>query len=252
MSSITNLNSKKPLDKSKLTLVLLHYFSGSAASWQWLMRELEPDVQCIALDLPGFGSTPPLQSPSLKNYSDFVQQHLANLDLEAFVLIGHSMGGKIALQIAAAPDVKGLHHVVLIAPSPPTQEPMPEDERQRLLNHHPSRENAQTTAESATQVSLSASQYQTAIQTHTQAASSAWRWWLLEGMNHSIANQMPNVRVPITVVASHDDPVIPYETIQQEVMPFLPSAKLVDMSGVGHLMPLEAPKQVAEILRQCI
>ena len=42
------------------TLVFLHYFSGAAASWQWVMRSLESDFRCVAIDLPGFGQAPPV------------------------------------------------------------------------------------------------------------------------------------------------------------------------------------------------
>ena len=43
----------------KPVLVFLHYFSGAAVSWQWVMKILQADYRCIALDLPGFGETAP-------------------------------------------------------------------------------------------------------------------------------------------------------------------------------------------------
>ncbi len=46
-------------------LVFLHYFGGSANSWQWVAEELRADCQCIALNLPGFGGTQPLEKPSI-------------------------------------------------------------------------------------------------------------------------------------------------------------------------------------------
>ena len=82
------------------TLVFLHYFSGAAISWRWVMEILEADFRCVALDLPGFGEAPPLSEPSLANYSRFIQDALDALDLDRVVLIGHSMGGKLALQVA--------------------------------------------------------------------------------------------------------------------------------------------------------
>jgi pimeloyl-ACP methyl ester carboxylesterase len=233
------------------TLVFLHYFSGGAASWQWVTEKLKQDFHCVALDLPGFGHAPALDEPTLQNYSNFVFDAIACLGIERFVLVGHSMGGKIALKVAAD-DCPGLEQVILVAPSPVTQEPMPQEEKDRLLQGPHSLEIAQNTVEGATQKSLSQIRQTIAVRTHQQAEDNTWRWWLLQGMNHSIAEQIDRVQVPVTVVASADDPVIPLETIQREVIDLLPIGNLVKLTGVGHLLPLEAPDVVARVIREAI
>lgn len=232
-------------------LIFLHYFSGAAASWQWVTEKLKQDFHCIALDLPGFGDAPPLDEPTLQNYGNFVCDAIACLGIERFVLIGHSMGGKIALQVAAD-DCPGLEQVILVAPSPVTQEPMSQAEKDRLLQGPHSSETAQNTVNGATQEPLPQIREAIAVRTHQQAEDNTWRWWLLQGMNHSIAQQMNRVQIPVTVVASADDPVIPLETIQREVIDFLPIGDLVKVTGVGHLMPLEAPDMVAQVIRGAV
>ncbi|MBE7384240.1 MAG: alpha/beta hydrolase [Leptolyngbya sp. SIO1E4] len=233
-------------------MVFLHHFGGDAGSWHWVASELQTEFRCIALDLPGFGHTSPLKQPSLKAYGDFVCQTLTHLEIDTFVLVGHSMGAKIALQVAASLQGERLQAVVLVTPSPPTQEPISYRERTRLLNYHSNQENAQITIDRAIQKPLTERRRSIAVRTHMNVAESAWCWWLLEGMNHSIADQMKHVRVPVTILASQDDPVIPYPIIQQEVMGVLPNAQLVEISGVGHLMPLEAPVLVATAIRRAI
>ncbi|GAB4384469.1 MAG: alpha/beta hydrolase [Elainellaceae cyanobacterium] len=230
------------------TLVFLHYFGGAAMSWQWVAAQLQ-DCRCVAINLPGFGGTSALEQPSLQKYSDVISQELARLDIENYTLIGHSMGGKMALHFATRSDRKP-QQVVLIAPSPPTQEPMPDSEKRRLLNNHPSKGNAETTVTNATQKSLSNEQHALAIEAHTIVEERAWRWWLLEGMTHSIADQMPQLQMPVTVLASKDDPVIPYDTIQRDVLGVIPNANLVAAQGVGHLIPLEAADWVAAQLQR--
>ncbi|MGF1457926.1 MAG: alpha/beta fold hydrolase [Leptolyngbyaceae cyanobacterium] len=236
------------------TLVFLHYFSGAAASWQWVTEDLKADFRCVALDLPGFGAAPPLASPTLEKYSEFVRQAIAQIGIDACVLVGHSMGGKIALKAAAdwSSATPRLEQVILVAPSPPTQEPMPPEERDRLLTDHHQFEVAATTVDSATKQPLPELRQKLAVRTHVQAEDRAWRWWLCEGMNHSIAEQLSDIKVPVTVIASPEDPVIPWETIQQEVIDLVPSSKLSAIKGVGHLIPLEVPKELASRIRQAI
>lgn len=230
------------------TLVFLHYFSGAALSWQWVAEQLQ-DYRCVAINLPGFGGTPALDRPSLEEYADAVLQELTHLGVENYIVVGHSMGGKIALQMALSSD-RSPQQVMLIAPSPPTREPMPENEKRRLLDNHPSEDNARTTISNATRQSLSEKQLMQAIAAHTIVKDTAWRWWLLEGMEHSITERMPQLHLPVTLLASQDDPVIPYDTIQSDVIDIIPNAHLVTTRSVGHLIPLEAADWVATQLRQ--
>lgn len=245
-SSTIEWTSDKQGSTSK-TLVFLHYFGGAATSWQWVAEQLS-DYRCVAIHLPGFGGRAALDQPSLQTYADDVCQELARLEIEDYILVGHSMGGKIAIQIAASCD-RTPSQVILVAPSPPTQEPMPAKEKERLLNKHPSQDNALTTVTKATQQSLSREQNELAVKTHIIVDNSAWRWWLLDGMNHSIADQVAQLSIPVTVIASEDDPVIPFDTIQSDVLNVLPNADLIATQGIGHLVPLEAADWLANQLR---
>jgi pimeloyl-ACP methyl ester carboxylesterase len=247
-----SIDSTQVLDRGQgePTLVFLHYFSGAAASWQWVIEHLASDFRCVALDLPGFGQAPPLAEPALETYSDFVWEALSALGIDRFVLIGHSMGAKIALRVATSSLSAELQQVILVAPSPPTQEPMPDDEKRRLLNFHPNRDNAATTVDQSTKIQLPAERRSLAIHTHTIAADSAWRWWLQIGMQHSIADQLHSIEVPVTVIASSDDPVIPFDVVQRDVIDRIAGATLIEQAGAGHLMPLEIPEKIAIAIRQ--
>lgn len=231
------------------TLVFLHYFGGEAQSWQWIIPELEKDYRCIALNLPGFGGTQPLDRPSIMGMAQWVLRQLALLDVYDFTLIGHSMGGKIAIQMTALPSEMQIHRLLLLAPSPPTHEPMPEAEKERMLRH-PDMAEARTTVSNATVTKLDEHKTNFAVESQLRIDHTTWRWWLTEGMNHSIAESAQQLDIPVTVIASEDDPVITMEVIRHEVMPVLPNAKLITVRGTGHLLPLELPEWLAVQIRK--
>lgn len=232
-------------------LVFLHYFGGAAESWQWVAEALAKDYRCFAIDLPGFGKAAPLDQASIAGFANFVQRELAALRLDAYTLIGHSMGAKIAMQVAVDAANKAVQHLILLAPSPPTTEPMAAEEKERMLRH-PDRQVAENTLKGAIKKSLTAEQQKLAIETQLVIDEDAWRWWLLEGMDHSIAEQVKSLEIPITVLASEDDPVITPAVIAQRVMQELKGASLINTSKVGHLIPLEAPDWVAQQIRNVV
>ncbi len=232
-------------------MVFLHYFGGSSASWQWVAEALSDDYRCIALNLPGFGGTTALPEPTIKEMAEEVLLTLAQLGISSYTLIGHSMGGKIAVQVAAAANAGAVKQLILLAPSPPTIERMPAAEKQRMLRH-PNAAVAEKTVQQATIASLTTQQHTLAVDTQLCIDENTWRWWLLQGMNHSIEDQVPLINFPITVLASKDDPAITFEMIQQDVMPVLTTANLITTADLGHLLPLEAPAWVAGQIRAAV
>jgi pimeloyl-ACP methyl ester carboxylesterase len=54
--------------------------------------------------------------------------------------------------------------------------------------------------------------------------------------------------LPALVIASADDPVLPASVAEAEVMPHLTGARVATLDRAGHLMPLEVPDEVAELI----
>jgi len=85
--------------RGKRSLVLVHGAGGSHLDWPSPLRRLrEADV--YALDLPGHGRSEGAGRSSISAYRDFLLAFLDALGLERAVVVGHSMGGAIALDFA--------------------------------------------------------------------------------------------------------------------------------------------------------
>lgn len=247
----SNISSQQQESNLKKTLVFLHYFGGSAQSWQWVIAHLQKDYNCIALNLPGFGGEPALPEPSIGNYTAFIRKKLESMNVESYVLIGHSMGGKITVDVAANDPDFAVKQLILVAPSPPTVEHIPDEELQRMLDH-PNPQQAEITAKSITLKTLSPQQHALVIQNDLESDHKTWNWWLTEGVHHSIANDAEHLFLPVAVLASEDDPAISFDSILKETIPHLPDPKLVTIKGVGHLSPMEVPEWIAEQIKQAL
>jgi 2-succinyl-6-hydroxy-2,4-cyclohexadiene-1-carboxylate synthase len=86
-------------------LVLLHGFTGSHASWESIRSGFGATRRVIAVDLPGHGATVMRGRGfdwSLAATADLVVAALDVMRVPRVVLVGYSMGGRIALQLALA------------------------------------------------------------------------------------------------------------------------------------------------------
>jgi hypothetical protein len=103
--------------KGEPPLVLLHGWMDLAASFQFLVDALSPSRFIIAPDWRGFGDT---QGPDVDHYVfvdyvgdlDFLLDHFElNLGCKTFDLLGHSMGGNVAMMYAGIQEAR-IHKLI--------------------------------------------------------------------------------------------------------------------------------------------
>ncbi len=97
--------------------VLIHGLGGSHANWTEMLDPLSERSRTIAIDLPGFGYSPPIRRHDLASLAAILVEFLEALGTPS-VLIGNSMGGLVAEMIASnrIDLVRGL---ILISPASP-------------------------------------------------------------------------------------------------------------------------------------
>jgi pimeloyl-ACP methyl ester carboxylesterase len=84
------------------TLILVHGYTASAHTWEPLIERLKADHRLIAIDLPGHGltRTPPGYKATIADFASFVETVAERLGLPKAVVVGSSMGGHTAWQLA--------------------------------------------------------------------------------------------------------------------------------------------------------
>lgn len=230
------------------TLVFLHFFGGSSRSWAGVMEEMGAERTCLAVDVPGFGVSDPLGPDcTVEAQAAAIEALLDRLEVGPCVLVGHSMGGKIAVVMAARRphQVEGL---VLVAPSPPWPEPGDPDERARLLAQHGDQAAMEALVDRIARRPLSPGLREATVEDHLAVTLDAWRWWLTDGVHEDVSDHLDGCRAHSVVVAGADDPVLSLD-LHQALADRLGSARLQIVPGAGHLVPLEAPEDVAALIR---
>ncbi len=83
-------------------VVFLHAFPLQAAMWDYQIDALADTHRCLAIDLPGFGQSPPPAAPgaaSMQQWADVVAGVLDQLGVDEATIVGCSMGGYLAMAL---------------------------------------------------------------------------------------------------------------------------------------------------------
>ena len=94
--------------KGKQAIIFIPGFASSGAVWNETKTVFEKDFTCYTLTMAGFAGVKPQPNPSFENWKNEIANYIKNNKIEKPILIGHSMGGGLALAIAADyPDLIG-------------------------------------------------------------------------------------------------------------------------------------------------
>ncbi len=233
------------------TLVFLHYWGGSSRTWNAVIDALPARFRTVAPDLRGWGDSEAAQDLSAYALSDFSSDILGlikALALESYILVGHSMGGKIA-QLIASQRPEGLAGLVLVAPSPPTPLEMPDEARSVMRSAYANAESVGMALDHMlTGKPLSPEHRQQAIEDSLRGAPEAVAAWPNSTSYEDISAEVGKINVPTLVIAGELDKVDPVAVLQTQVLPRIPQSSLHILPATGHLSPFESPTEIADVI----
>lgn len=228
------------------TLVFLHYWGGSAATWAPVQAHLT-GTPMVAWDQRGWARSASLPGPyDLEAVADDVEAVVTALDLDEVVLVGHSQGGKIA-QVVAHRHPAWLRAIVFVASAPPRPPQFVDGAyREQLAHAYDSAETVEGALDAVLTATALAPDVRRQVVQDSLSASGAAR---LEWPTHGIAADIGDGSIDVTtaVVVGERDKVEPPEVLEELLLPRLPNViGFHVVPDAGHLLPLEAPAAVAE------
>ena len=233
----------------EIALVFLHYYGGSSRTWESVISQLPDHYRTVAIDHRGWGgSDAPKSGYRIGDLARDAEGVISALELKRYILVGHAMGGKVA-QLMASRRPAGLEGLMLIAPSPPSPMRLTPEQRDTLSSAYNSRESVGFVIDNVlTAGALSSALREQVIEDSLRASSEAKEGWPNTAIGEDITQEVASINVPVTVISGELDRVDLPATLQRELLPLISHASMYIIPDVGHLLPLEAPTEVASHL----
>ncbi|KQN00487.1 alpha/beta fold hydrolase [Sphingomonas sp. Leaf25] len=236
------------------TLFFLHALGASARSFDAVIARLE-GMACVALDLPGFGDRSGEAYRDVAGMADDVARTIAARGAERCILVGHSMGGKIATVLAARRTLP-VAGVVLVAGSPPSPEPIEDARRSDMLGWLDgatiARPHAEAFVDANCATPLPDAVRERAVADVCRSNPAAWRGWLDAGADEDWAARVGTIDLPATIVAGGGDGDLGEAAQRRLNLPHYPRGTVEVVAGAAHLIPYEKPGALAAVLREAI
>ena len=228
-------------------LVFLHYWGGSSRTWRHVTAALADRHRTVSIDHRGWGGSDPADAGvpgegyAIADLADDASAVIRALGLRRHVLVGHSMGGKVA-QLLASRRSPGLAGLVLVASAPPTPLALPERAREMMAGAYDTRASVEATIDEVlTARPLDPADREQVIADSLRGAPAAKTAWPASSSREDISDAIDAIRVPTLVVAGELDRIETLDSVENGLIRHFPHADLHVLAGTGHLSPLEAP-----------
>ncbi|KAI9899736.1 hypothetical protein N3K66_006197 [Trichothecium roseum] len=242
------------------TLIFLHFWGGSSRTWDVTVSHLSPFFPTVAFDTRGWAQSTGPSKPdaySITALAGDVTAVVSAVGIERYILVGISIGAKIAAFIAGSsqghtspdqnPNPNPPAGIVLVSPAPPTPLVLPPD---IAANQERAWEDASAAEYAVRNFLLAGPQPEEVIGalTRDMLAGNAFarRAWTAYGMKEDVSGRAARSQVPALIVAGEKDLVEPVDNVERLVHGVMRSSEMVVVRGSGHLVPVDAPRELAD------
>jgi pimeloyl-[acyl-carrier protein] methyl ester esterase len=247
--------------RGRRDLVLLHGWGSNLRVWDGLTAALARRFRVIAIDLPGHGHSdwdPAAHTPAAQAWR--VHETLAPLTTR-YSLLGWSLGGQFALDLAAAMPA-GIERLVLVATTPrflaapgwSCGTPGTSLEKLATAVHADPVRAVDGFLElcvrgcAARTTALALATLRSALARHGRARPEALAWGLARLKQADLRAMLPQVRRPALVISGRLDRIT-RPGASRALAAALPKGRYLSLAGAAHVPFLTHPGQFARVLR---
>jgi len=231
-------------------LVLVHGLGGSTAIWQKVAAVLAERHRVVAYDLRGLGRSRTSEpARSLRTLTGDLHRLLDHLALERVALLGHSLGGAVALAFTADHPERVGAVVGVAAPSV-----SPPEQREQLADRAATarRDGMEPIAELHVERGLprafrDAHPDDVAVYRSIIAGSDPEGYAALCGVIADIdlsRGELGSIRAPVLLVQGELDTIVP-AVAARETAAAIEGCRYLELEGCGHVVPFERPRELA-------
>ncbi len=242
-------------------LLFVHGLAGRWQNWLENMPRFAATHRVVAVDLPGFGASPmPRGEISIPGYARFLERLCDALAIDAAAVVGNSMGGYVAAELAIASPQR-VERLMLVSAAGITAEHL---RRDRIMT------GARVVAAVATRAAARHASFarrpglrRVALQLvvrHPERLRAPIAHELMEGagkpgflpameaiLEHRISTRLTQIACPTFVLWGEDDRVIPVRDAQRFAKA-IPDARVLVLPDTGHVPMLERPARFNAVL----
>jgi pimeloyl-ACP methyl ester carboxylesterase len=226
-------------------LLLVH---GNTGSSRWFERTMAiPGCRTVALDMPNFGGSGPLLGePDMDRYADAVAAFSAALGLDRPVLLGHSLGGAVAISLAARHPAmwRGL---VLVDSAAPSGLVTPTERHPLIERMRTDRAFLAAALKAVVPTLMDEAFFNSLVDDAQRMAAPAWIGNAEALTRFDYRGRCAVFDAPVLVIWGRLDAIVT-EAMAGETRKAFPQARFEALDGVGHSLMAEDPARFIELV----
>lgn len=235
------------------TALLIHGWAVCGDIWSPVLDAWPEDgPRLLAPDLRGTGwSSKPQDGYTLANYADDIVALIDTQGLRDLVLVGHSMGGTIAMKVALARP-QNLRKLVLISPVPASGVPFKDEELGFFRSLGGSKAGSEQVLGMMMASRPSQAAYERAVVGMGSVLEEAFYGGFDAWRTANFADQVGTIATPTLVLGGEVEQPLSPAVLQAAVVAPIPGARFELLPGVSHYPQLECTDHLTARLRAII
>jgi pimeloyl-ACP methyl ester carboxylesterase len=238
-------------------VIILHGLFGVGDNWRTIARMMESQYQCILADLRNHGRSPHDPEMNFEVMANDVHELILDLDLDRVHLIGHSLGGKVAMHFATHyPEY--VDRLIIVDIAPRYYSPHHDHVLDAIESLDPATYNSRSAVEMELRKYIVDDQatIQFLMKNLARLPNGGYAWKAnMPAIIRSYEHLMQEVTFlhpflgPALFIRGENSRYIQDEDMTR-ILQIFPEAQLKTIAGAGHWVHADAPQEFTDVVRR--